>query len=590
MGDMGYAMETTVSNYSTRVQRIKRFPAPIPGVARPSQAYIVGDVLGRGGFGTVYRGHRCDDRHQVAVKQINRHAVRNYDEINYMRTPREIVLLLRLQSVSNVIQLLDYIERDDSFLLVFDRPEPCQDLFDYISSMTFLTEAFTRPLFEQLVETVQQCYAAGVVHRDIKDENVLICIDDFGRPSLMLIDFGSGAILNPDDRPYIDFDGTRVYSPPEWIRHQAYRAMPATVWSLGVLLYDMIFGDIPFHDDDSILYKDITSAKDIPVSREVMTLIKACLHQDPRRRPSFNDILAHPWIRDPTFAENMEGVQHRLQQQKIAAKKKQNQTAEAQLLQQAIAGCSEKRRLSRSNTSLTYPPYNNSSPIPICNHGAASERANISSTGSSPLSSTPSSPSNSPSSSVAQSSPPSSPSSSSSPQSAPSLASSPGSPIASLNSPASSLNYPASALKSLASSVNSTAFSLNSLNSPASSLNSPSSSLNSPAFSLNSPPQSQGLSPEATARYRLPEQTQTLHPQYLPSQTPLQFLPPSPPLGHPMSYSRSSGNSSNSSSGLATSASLPSSRSFYACQSPRCDCAGATQGRTASSEARRSVL
>jgi len=389
---MGYAMETR-PDYSTRADRIKRFPAPIPGVVRPEQAYIVGNVLGRGGFGTVYRGHRVCDNHQVAVKQINRHCIRNYDTINHVRVPREIALLLRLTSVPNVVQLLDYIERDDSFLLVFDRPEPCQDLFDYISSKTFLTEAVTRPLFQQLVETVRQCYNAGIVHRDIKDENVLICIDDYGVPSLMLIDFGSGAVLNEDDRPFIDFDGTRVYSPPEWIRHQAYKAMPATVWSLGVLLYDMVFGDIPFHDDQSILSKEITCSHDIPVSSEVMELIKACLNQDPRRRPTFDEILDHPWIRNPDFANNMEKIQFRLQQVKMLEKKKQNQTPESQLLQQGIMDYF-KRRPAQPKLNPTYLSYNNSYPINICNPNSKPRTSN-SSTGSSPVSSNASSPSSS---------------------------------------------------------------------------------------------------------------------------------------------------------------------------------------------------
>ena len=84
------------------------------------------------------------------------------------KVPLEVCLLRKVSHIDGVIKLLDYYERNDSFIIIMERPEPVKDLFDYITEKGILEEEVARCFFRQIIETLILCHKAGVVHRDIK--------------------------------------------------------------------------------------------------------------------------------------------------------------------------------------------------------------------------------------------------------------------------------------------------------------------------------------------------------------------------------------------------------------------------------------
>jgi len=114
----------------------------------------------------------------------------------------EICLLQKLSHVPGIAQLLDYFEHDDSFVLILERPHLCRDLFDYITERGCLPEHEALYFFRQVVDILVEVHEAGIIHRDVKDENVLVEMET-GR--LRLIDFGSGTFYHND--VYTEFDG-----------------------------------------------------------------------------------------------------------------------------------------------------------------------------------------------------------------------------------------------------------------------------------------------------------------------------------------------------------------------------------------------
>ncbi|XP_076811228.1 uncharacterized protein LOC143455741 [Clavelina lepadiformis] len=253
--------------------------------------YDVLGVLGQGGGGMVYKAVRRTDNQPVAIKRIMREKVKRWEKVKGRKIPQEIALMLRVNGHHGVVKLLEWFDFQNSFVMILERPKNSVDLFDYIREVGQIEEQKCRMIFKQIVKAIHHIHECGVVHRDVKDENIVL---DRDTEEAKLIDFGCGTLLC--DEPYKDFSGTPEFYPPEWFNEGYYYARSSATWSLGVLLYDMLCGDIPFRKKREIS-RGVLKFK-VSLSREVKHLISWMLSMDPDSRPNLIDIVRHPWFND----------------------------------------------------------------------------------------------------------------------------------------------------------------------------------------------------------------------------------------------------------------------------------------------------
>ena len=253
-------------------------------------SYVLEEHLGEGGFGRVYGGKRLIDGKPVAVKYVAFGRVSAWSEVDGVAIPQEVELLCRVQGVPGVVELLDYSEVKvtgfEGFALVMEKFADSTDVFDFITRHQDMDEDLVRRIFKQIVQTVIDCCERGVVHLDVKDENIIL---DRQSLTVKLIDFG--AAMELEEGEYTVYDGTQVYAPPEWFLERRFDGKALTVWSLGVLLFNLKNGDVPFETKTQTCEGLVHWRH--AASEECMDLVDGCLRRNPGERIPLEAILGH---------------------------------------------------------------------------------------------------------------------------------------------------------------------------------------------------------------------------------------------------------------------------------------------------------
>ncbi|XP_072896702.1 PAS domain-containing serine/threonine-protein kinase [Hemitrygon akajei] len=259
-----------------------------------SEYYNTVSPLGKGAFGFVWTARQKVSKKEVVVKFIRKDKIVEdcwVDDMDLGRVSQEIAILARLNH-PNIIKVLDVFENLNFFQLVMEKHGTGLDLFEFIEQQPDLDEPLSSFIFRQIVAAVDYLHSKCILHRDIKDENVIID-ENF---TIKLIDFGSAVNLEPG-KVFRTFYGTIEYCSPEVLMGNPYSGSELEMWSLGVTLYTLVFAENPFSDVEETVAAVLRPP--FQASNDFMNLVSAMLQPDPCLRLTLEELMKNPWVTQP---------------------------------------------------------------------------------------------------------------------------------------------------------------------------------------------------------------------------------------------------------------------------------------------------
>ncbi|NXK72043.1 NUAK2 kinase, partial [Amazona guildingii] len=247
------------------------------------------ETLGKGAYGKVKKARERSGK-LVAIKSIRKDKIKDEQDLVHIR--REIEIMSSLNH-PHIIAVHEVFENSSKIVIVMEYASK-GDLYDYISERQWLTEQEARHFFRQVVSAVYYCHKNGIVHRDLKLENILL--DANG--NIKIADFGLSNVYQ-QDKLLQTYCGSPLYASPEIINGRPYKGPEVDSWSLGVLLYILVHGTMPFDGHDyKTLVKQITSGdyREPTKLSDACGLIRWMLMVNPERRATIEDIATHWWV------------------------------------------------------------------------------------------------------------------------------------------------------------------------------------------------------------------------------------------------------------------------------------------------------
>jgi serine/threonine protein kinase len=248
--------------------------------------------IGRGAFSTIYKGYDSNNGNVFAIKEVSIAGKKKVEE----NVKKELNILKRLNH-NSIVQIHDYFFDNQNKIIYI--------IMDYFKNGDFskfikgkvLKEIYAKKYMTQLRNGLKYLYENNIMHRDLKPHNILL--DD--NNNLKITDFGFARYVK-DDMLINTLCGTPIYMAPEIIKHKKY-TNKSDLWSLGIIMYEMIFGKLPFKASNFIqLLKSINKNEicynypNIDISSECEDLLKSLLQLDPEKRLNWISFFDHKWF------------------------------------------------------------------------------------------------------------------------------------------------------------------------------------------------------------------------------------------------------------------------------------------------------
>ena len=277
------------------VQKIKE----AIGYMKFTDYYELKEVIGKGKFGVVNLGIHKKTQQQVAVKIINKDSIKTIEDKELVRIE---IGILKLCHHPNVVRLLDHLENEDYIFIVTEYIEG-GTLGQYFKKKNFnFSENQASTIMSQIASGVKYLHKYGIVHRDLKPDNIMITQqNDYG--IIKIMDFGLSKIVSTQEK-MVDGYGTLSYVAPEVLLRTPYNK-EVDIWSMGVILYYMLCGHLPFKGNKEVIIAEKIVNDDLEFdeeewevrSKKVRELISSCLKKEPEERITIDEFINHPWFK-----------------------------------------------------------------------------------------------------------------------------------------------------------------------------------------------------------------------------------------------------------------------------------------------------